>query len=87
MRNNRKLSTRSSKPAIQNARMPARWTKISPPLASMTATFALASAVVNVRPEVILLELGGENGKDKSPHVYLGSYSEYVEKKIGRAHV
>jgi ATPase subunit of ABC transporter with duplicated ATPase domains len=27
-----------------------------------------------------VLELGGENGRDKSPHVYLGSYSEYVQK-------
>ena len=27
-----------------------------------------------------VLELGGENGRDKHPHVYLGSYSEYVQK-------
>jgi ATPase subunit of ABC transporter with duplicated ATPase domains len=27
-----------------------------------------------------VLELGGENGRDKSPHVYLGSYGEYVQK-------
>jgi ATPase subunit of ABC transporter with duplicated ATPase domains len=27
-----------------------------------------------------VLELGGENGRDKNPHVYLGSYSEYVQK-------
>lgn len=27
-----------------------------------------------------VLELGGENGRDKSPHVYLGSYAEYVQK-------
>jgi ATPase subunit of ABC transporter with duplicated ATPase domains len=27
-----------------------------------------------------VLELGGENGRDKSPHVYLGSYLEYVQK-------
>ncbi len=27
-----------------------------------------------------VLELGGENGRDKNPHVYLGSYVEYVEK-------
>jgi len=27
-----------------------------------------------------VLELGGENGADKKPHVYLGSYSEYVQK-------
>jgi len=27
-----------------------------------------------------VLELGGENGRDKNPHVYLGSYVEYVQK-------
>src|SRR5271165_5525653 len=27
-----------------------------------------------------VLELGGENGRDKRPHVYLGSYIEYVQK-------
>jgi len=27
-----------------------------------------------------VLELGGENGRDKRPHVYLGSYTEYVQK-------
>jgi ATPase subunit of ABC transporter with duplicated ATPase domains len=27
-----------------------------------------------------VLELGGDSGRDRSPHVYLGSYVEYVEK-------
>jgi ATPase subunit of ABC transporter with duplicated ATPase domains len=27
-----------------------------------------------------VLELGGENGRDRNPHVYLGSYVEYVQK-------
>jgi ATPase subunit of ABC transporter with duplicated ATPase domains len=27
-----------------------------------------------------VLELGGQTGTDRNPHVYLGSYSEYVEK-------
>ncbi len=27
-----------------------------------------------------VLELGGENGRDRNPHVYLGSYIEYVQK-------
>jgi len=27
-----------------------------------------------------VLELGGENGQERNPHVYLGSYSEYVQK-------
>ncbi len=27
-----------------------------------------------------VLELGGDTGRDRSPHVYLGSYVEYVEK-------
>jgi ATPase subunit of ABC transporter with duplicated ATPase domains len=27
-----------------------------------------------------VLELGGANGRDKNPHVYLGSYDEYVQK-------
>ncbi len=27
-----------------------------------------------------VLELGGQTGKDRDPHIYLGSYTEYVEK-------
>src|SRR5580658_5266742 len=27
-----------------------------------------------------VLELGGESGRDRNPHVYLGSYVEYVQK-------
>jgi ATPase subunit of ABC transporter with duplicated ATPase domains len=27
-----------------------------------------------------VLELGGESGRDRNPHLYLGSYSEYVQK-------
>jgi ATPase subunit of ABC transporter with duplicated ATPase domains len=27
-----------------------------------------------------VLELGGDTGRDRSPHVYLGSYVEYVQK-------
>ena len=27
-----------------------------------------------------VLELGGESGKDRNPHVYPGSYVEYVQK-------
>jgi len=27
-----------------------------------------------------VLELGGENGTDRNPHVYPGSYIEYVQK-------
>ena len=41
---------------------------------------ALGSAARNLDDDCAVLELGGESGHDTHPHLYPGSYAEYVQR-------